>query len=46
MKKLSKSNYIENIGKERIYLTVAEAVAACDFMLHKAKPDSPEFNNV
>ncbi|KAL1225117.1 Sulfate transporter 3.2 [Cardamine amara subsp. amara] len=46
MKKLSKSNFIESIGKERIYLTVAEAVAACDFMLHTAKPDSPEFNNV
>jgi sulfate transporter 3 len=48
MKKLSKSTFIESIGKERIYLTVAEAVAACDFMLHTAKPDSPvpEFNNV
>ncbi|KAG7553192.1 SLC26A/SulP transporter domain [Arabidopsis thaliana x Arabidopsis arenosa] len=48
MKKLSKSNFIESIGKERIYLTVAEAVAACDFMLHTAKPDSPvpESNNV
>ncbi|XP_010455991.1 PREDICTED: sulfate transporter 3.2-like [Camelina sativa] len=48
MKKLSKSNFIESIGKERIYLTVAEAVAACNFMLHTAKPDSPvpEFNNV
>ncbi|XP_010422555.1 PREDICTED: sulfate transporter 3.2-like [Camelina sativa] len=48
MKKLSKSNFIESIGKERIYLTVAEAVAACNFMLHTAKSDSPvpEFNNV
>ncbi|CAH8352475.1 unnamed protein product [Eruca vesicaria subsp. sativa] len=54
MKKLSKSKFIESIGKDWIHLTVAEAVSACDFMLHTAKPDSPEkisggvpeFNNV
>ncbi|KAF3502954.1 hypothetical protein F2Q69_00039512 [Brassica cretica] len=53
MKKLSKSKFTETIGKEWIHLTVAEAVSACDFMLHTAKPDSPEkisgipeFNNV
>ncbi|KFK30874.1 hypothetical protein AALP_AA6G037000 [Arabis alpina] len=41
MKKLSKSKFIESIGKDWIYLTVAEAAAACDFILHTAKPDSP-----
>lgn len=53
MKKLSKSKFIETIGKDWIHLTVAEAVTACDYMLHTAKPDSPEkisgvpeFNNV
>lgn len=42
MKKLSKSKFIEGIGKDWFYLTVAEAVTACDFMLHTANPDSPE----
>ncbi|KAH0851998.1 hypothetical protein HID58_094304 [Brassica napus] len=53
MKKLSKSKFIETIGKDWIHLTVAEAVSACDHMLQTAKPDSPEkisgvpeFNNV
>ncbi|KAF8116495.1 hypothetical protein N665_0017s0051 [Sinapis alba] len=53
MKKLSKSKFIETIGKDWIHLTISEAVSACDFMLHTAKPDSPEkisrvpeFNNV
>ncbi|KAL0846218.1 hypothetical protein Bca101_019464 [Brassica carinata] len=53
MKKLSKSKFIESIGKDWMHLTVAEAVSACDYMLHTAKPDSqekisgvPEFNNV
>ncbi|GKV48597.1 hypothetical protein SLEP1_g55394 [Rubroshorea leprosula] len=37
MKKLNKSNFIENIGQEWIHLTVGEAVAACSFMLHSHK---------
>ncbi|RXI02797.1 hypothetical protein DVH24_002875 [Malus domestica] len=39
MKKMSKSELIEKIGRQWIYLTVAEAVAACNFMLHTTKPD-------
>ncbi|KAK4587412.1 hypothetical protein RGQ29_024213 [Quercus rubra] len=39
IKKLDKSKFIENIGQEWIYLTVAEAVAACNFMLHTCKPN-------
>ncbi|KAM3754994.1 hypothetical protein ACB098_02G005200 [Castanea mollissima] len=39
IKKLDKSKFIENIGQEWIYLTVAEAVAACNFMLHSFKPN-------
>ncbi|KAG2722274.1 hypothetical protein I3760_02G121700 [Carya illinoinensis] len=39
IKKLDKSKFIENIGQERIYLTVREAVAACNFMLHTCKPN-------
>ncbi|ONH93531.1 hypothetical protein PRUPE_8G236100 [Prunus persica] len=39
MKKMNKSEFIENIGQEWIYLTVADAVAACNFMLHSTKPN-------
>ncbi|XP_021802859.1 sulfate transporter 3.2-like [Prunus avium] len=39
MKKMNKSELIEKIGQEWIYLTVAEAVAACNFMLHSTKPN-------
>ncbi|TQD99273.1 hypothetical protein C1H46_015062 [Malus baccata] len=39
MKKMNKSELIEKIGQQWIYLTVAEAVAACNFMLHTTKPD-------
>lgn len=41
MKKLSKSAVIEAIGQEQIYLTVEEAVRACNFMLqiYKSKPE-------
>ncbi|GLT77072.1 hypothetical protein SLA2020_486910 [Shorea laevis] len=51
MKKLSKSNFIENIGQEWIHLTVGEAVAACNFRLHShkhnpAKDESEPWNNV
>ncbi|MBA0686217.1 hypothetical protein Gohar_012888, partial [Gossypium harknessii] len=34
MKKLNKSKFIETIGKEWIYLTVGEAVEACNYKLH------------
>ncbi|KAJ9188093.1 hypothetical protein P3X46_003486 [Hevea brasiliensis] len=52
MKKLNKSKFIENIGQEWIFLTVGEAVAACNFMLHTCKPNSMKddqseaYNNV
>ncbi|KAA8543277.1 hypothetical protein F0562_021228 [Nyssa sinensis] len=38
MKKLNKSKLIELIGQEWIYLTVGEAVGACNYMLHTCKP--------
>jgi sulfate transporter 3 len=37
IKKLEKSKFMESIGQEWIYLTVGEAVAACNFMLHRSK---------
>ncbi|XVE73080.1 hypothetical protein DITRI_Ditri11bG0089100 [Diplodiscus trichospermus] len=40
MKKLNKSNFLENIGQEWIYLTVGEAVEACNYKLHTCKPES------
>ncbi|XP_074574937.1 sulfate transporter 3.1-like [Curcuma longa] len=40
MKKLDSSKVLEAIGHEWIFLTVADAVAACDFALHKCKPDN------
>ncbi|GLT59063.1 hypothetical protein SLA2020_319050 [Shorea laevis] len=51
MKKLNESNFIENIGQEWMHLTVGEAVAACNFMLHShkhnpAKYESEPWNNV
>ncbi|CAN6677199.1 unnamed protein product [Malus baccata var. baccata] len=42
IKKLEKSKFIEKIGREWIYLTVAEAVSACNFMLHTCKPKPGE----
>ncbi|CAH9104139.1 unnamed protein product [Cuscuta europaea] len=38
MKKLDKSKLIESIGKEWIYLTVAEAVNTCNYILHNCRP--------
>lgn len=38
MQKLDRSNFIELIGQEWIYLTVGEAVGSCNFMLHSCKP--------
>ncbi|XP_078164926.1 sulfate transporter 3.1-like isoform X1 [Carex rostrata] len=37
MKKLDNSKVLEGIGHEWIFLTVAEAVSACNFMLHTEK---------
>lgn len=37
MKKLNKSKFIETIGHEWIFLTVGEAVGACNYMLHTCK---------
>ncbi|KAJ3702467.1 hypothetical protein LUZ61_006172 [Rhynchospora tenuis] len=37
MKKLDKSKVLEGIGHEWIFLTVADAVGSCNFMLHTQK---------
>ncbi|KAK4407169.1 Sulfate transporter 3.1 [Sesamum angolense] len=34
MKKLNKAKFLETIGQEWIFLTVGEAVGACNYMLH------------
>ncbi|XP_010256148.1 PREDICTED: sulfate transporter 3.1-like isoform X1 [Nelumbo nucifera] len=46
MKKLDKSKFLDEIGQEWVYLTVAEAVGACNFMLHSCKPAPATDNNV
>ncbi|GAB4830415.1 Sulfate transporter 3.1 [Ancistrocladus abbreviatus] len=38
MKKLERSKFLEMLGQEWIYMTVGEAVGACNFMLHSCKP--------
>lgn len=38
IKKMNKSKLVEQIGQEWIYLTVGEAVGACNYMLHTSKP--------
>lgn len=38
MKKLDKSKCVDIIGYEWIYLTVGEAVNACNYMLQSCKP--------
>ncbi|KAM7254183.1 hypothetical protein ACFE04_031865 [Oxalis oulophora] len=40
IKKLNKSKFIENIGQEWIFVTVGEAVASCNYMLHTSKPNA------
>ncbi|CAI9774328.1 unnamed protein product [Fraxinus pennsylvanica] len=40
MKKMNNSKFIEKIGQEWIFLTVEDAVEACNFMLHTYKPKS------
>ena len=37
MKKLDMSKILGKIGQEWIFLTVAEAVGACNFLLHTRK---------
>lgn len=37
MRKLHKSKFDDNIGEEWIYLTIGQAVNACNFMLHACK---------
>ncbi|XVF38275.1 hypothetical protein REPUB_Repub20aG0086400 [Reevesia pubescens] len=46
MKKLDKSKFIDTIDQEWIYLTVGEAVAACNFMLRtcKSNPVAIDYN--
>ncbi|KAF1898099.1 hypothetical protein Lal_00032863 [Lupinus albus] len=51
MKKLHKAKFLEEIGHNWIYLTVEEAVGACNFMLQTYKPnhtkdESEGWNNV
>ncbi|KAJ1405175.1 sulfate anion transporter, conserved site [Sesbania bispinosa] len=51
MKKLNKANFQKDIGQKWIYLTVEEAVGACNFMLHSCKTNlnkdgSGGWNNV
>ncbi|KAK8654260.1 hypothetical protein V6N13_128231 [Hibiscus sabdariffa] len=47
MKKLNKAKFLENIGQEWVYLTVGEAVDACNYKLHTCKPaESQPWNNV
>lgn len=38
MKKLDKSRILDVIGQDWIFLTVGEAVGACNFLLHTCKP--------
>ncbi|XP_060178072.1 sulfate transporter 3.1-like [Lycium barbarum] len=40
MKKLNKAKFIDTLGQEWMFLTVGEAVEACNFMLHSCKPKS------
>ncbi|XP_011082583.1 sulfate transporter 3.1-like [Sesamum indicum] len=40
MKKLNKSKFLETLGQEWLFLTVGEAVGACNYMLHSCKPKS------
>ncbi|KAG6480687.1 sulfate transporter 3.1-like [Zingiber officinale] len=46
MKKLDSSKVLEAIGHEWIFLTVADAVASCDFMLHTCKSNGASCENV
>ncbi|WOL10940.1 sulfate transporter 3.1-like [Canna indica] len=45
MKKLDNSKVLEIIGQQWIFLTVGEAVAACDFLMHTCKSGAIARNN-
>lgn len=42
MKKLNKAKFVEELGQEWMFLTVGEAVGACNFLLHTCKPKSSD----
>ena len=51
MKKLNKAKFIESVGQKWVFLTVEEAVRACNYMLHTyktnaGKDESEVWNNV
>ncbi|KAH6823412.1 sulfate transporter 3 [Perilla frutescens var. hirtella] len=51
IKKLNKSKFLETIGQEWIFLTVGEAVGACNYLLHSCaqklnSDESEKYNNV
>jgi len=39
MKKLNKSKFLDELGHKWVYLTVEEAVGACNFMVNSYKPN-------
>ncbi|XP_051141917.1 sulfate transporter 3.1-like [Andrographis paniculata] len=41
MKKMNKSKFLEELGQEWLFLTVGEAVGACNYMLHSCKTADP-----
>lgn len=43
MEKFIQSHFIDKIGKENFYLSVEEAVDACQFLLHKSKQNGNVF---
>ncbi|GER24861.1 sulfate transporter [Striga asiatica] len=47
MKKLDKSKFLERMGQDWIFLTVEDAVGACNYMLHSFKPkmDNNDFSD-
>lgn len=46
MKKLNKAKFIEAIGQKWVFLTVEEAVRACNYMLHRKDESEACWNNV
>ncbi|KAH6757379.1 hypothetical protein C2S51_038853 [Perilla frutescens var. frutescens] len=42
MKKMNKSKFLETLGQEWIFLTMGEAVGACNYMLHTCKPQTSD----
>ncbi|CAN1291620.1 Sulfate transporter 3.1 [Linum perenne] len=43
-KKLNKAKFMDKIGSEWFFLTVGEAVGACNYMLHTYKPTSHDLS--